>query len=275
MSALIAPGAAPHRRQTILSAPLNANGSSNLLSSGAGLQVIIAAPLVVSAAAGFGSAGAIDIVRLLSTAGAAAVADTFTWRYIYADVAAGLSFGETGLPPLYVFGLPAAPAADQHAFVVPEMQMYRYTGTAWVRVYRVFLGRALANAGAVITVESFAVCDLYDSGWFSIAAATEYIKTHSVLNSVIWPCLLIRGLLRTSASTKLRPVMQIDNSGTNYYGDALSLGVGDGINGGTEEMVCLRTASTGAHPLVGAGVAYPDAGSFATAQARLIVDRGF
>src|SRR5579872_5909716 len=57
--------------------------------------------------------------------------------------------GSSALPCVYAYTAPVGPATDQHWFDLGHNQMFRWSGSAWVAVSRIFIGYARADSGSV------------------------------------------------------------------------------------------------------------------------------
>lgn len=155
--------AANDRPQTALFGHTDANGLADFLGTSVNLNAPItgtSVPLLLSFACGYDAAGPINRVGRVTADTVVAFTASQT-NYVYAERAAadpfGITFGVSLLRPVYGYALPGSPATDQHAFVIPLNTMYRYTGSVWVAVQRVFIGEGVASGSAVTSVVTYAL----------------------------------------------------------------------------------------------------------------------
>ena len=163
-------------RQTVLGGPVDTSGYPSFLPATAvGLSITaqnISAtfPFVATAAAGFGSSGAVD--RAGKTTSNSLTWDSLTntaTNYLYVDVATDgtLSTGSTTLAPIYNFGgnTGGAPytTSGQNVYNIQEGKMY--VGPTPTQVYRVFVGEAVTSGGNVASTVAYAYQGRYESGW--------------------------------------------------------------------------------------------------------------
>jgi len=96
------------KRQVIMSASVDANGVPNFLSAGTGLSVNVeadSAPLIVTAAGGYGSQGAINYVERITTDGVISGLPANSTVFLYRDLETG-SYGYSLAEPSDKFGAP-------------------------------------------------------------------------------------------------------------------------------------------------------------------------
>lgn len=185
-------------RQTVLGGPIDASGYPSFLPPNSAAlsinsqNITAGYPLVVSSANGFGSSGAVDRVGKSTV--------NLTWNglsanatnYLYVDVAADgtLTTGSTNLAPVYQNGGARSSVNGQATFNVAEMSMTVGNGVAANQAYRVFVGEAVTNAGAVTSTVAYAYQGLYDTGWFAVSNSSNYAKNHNIghldLNTQTW-----------------------------------------------------------------------------------------
>jgi hypothetical protein len=146
----------PEMDNQILSSSVDANGNPNFLAAGAGLTLNLngeATPLRLIVAGQYQT--------LTSNVSITLTATSNQFVYLTQDLAnpalVAADFGASALPPNYGYVAPAAPATDQHWFNLSDNRMYRYSGTAWVAVKRIFLGVARTSGAAIDGV----VCEPY------------------------------------------------------------------------------------------------------------------
>jgi hypothetical protein len=141
-------------------------------------------PLNIAFAAGLGISGAIDYIGQVAADAIAAwpnLAANAT-HYLYIERNAnngGLSYGSVTTAPRYQAAAPSAPAANQHWFDTSTMTMKVWTGV-WEPKQCVFVGEAVMGATVISGITSYALQGRYDSGWFAIAAGSNYAKSHNL-----------------------------------------------------------------------------------------------
>lgn len=167
-------------RQTVQFASIDSSGYANFITIGTGLAVNIAATttnIKLNASGGLGDRNA-TITANTTISGLTAS----TTNYLYADISSTgtVTLGFTTLAPIYQFGGTASIVNGQHTFNIGEMKMYVGNGSTASQVYRVFLGEAVTGTSTVTSVINYALNGVYDSGWFSIVASTDYNKNINI-----------------------------------------------------------------------------------------------
>jgi len=166
----------PYRLNSVFASSVDGNGCANFISVGTGLSVNIdAAPMPVF----------MDIDGVIQKIEADTSISSLTASslcYLYADKGSGSAptLGHTTLKPVYSLTAPATPATDQCWFDLSAKCMMRYTGSVWEPKQRIFIGEATTDGSSVTAVVSYALRGIYDSSWFSVAANTQYTKTHNL-----------------------------------------------------------------------------------------------
>jgi hypothetical protein len=102
--------------------------------------------------------------------------------YAYLDIAADgtCTTGSTTLAPTYRFGGADVVTSGQFTFNIQEMTGKVGNGATAVQTYRVFVGEVTVAGGVVSAITWYALMGRYDSGWFAVAVATQYIKSHNI-----------------------------------------------------------------------------------------------
>lgn len=177
-------------RQSINGGPVTSAGLSDFLpASAAGLSVTSqnvtsSAPLVVSAAGGYGTSGDANRVGYSST--------NLTWssltntatNYLYVDVGTdgALTTGATTTAPVYQYGGTYSTTAGANTFNISEMTMKAGDGGAANKVWRVFVGEAVASGGNISSTVAYAYRGHYESAWTSTlpGMATKTDATHNI-----------------------------------------------------------------------------------------------
>ncbi len=173
-------------RQTVLSAAVDAYGYANFISIGSGLAVNIdgtPTPVRIAFAAGFGANGALNYVGTIdSDTSISSLAANIT-NYLLAERNTGtgaVTLGKVSVAPIYSYVAPSH-GANQYWFSIPEMVMYLSNGTdTWTAKQVVFIGEAVTDGSTVTSVVNYALQGLYDSGWFSVSASSDYSKNHNI-----------------------------------------------------------------------------------------------
>lgn len=139
-------------------------------------------PCVLSFSAGSDSTGILEHIETLDDDQVAAwdsgnLTNSAT-NYLYAERDSGgnVTFGATTTAPVYQPG--STPVASTHTFDYTRYIMYNQAGAT---VQRLFLGECAVDAsGNITSVTPYALQGKWDSGAFSIAAATLYVKSHNL-----------------------------------------------------------------------------------------------
>lgn len=174
------------KRHTVTQGAVDANGKAAFLSiSGTGvLLTALSVPVAMSIASGYGPGGhPIDRIIVITANQTPtawnALADGV--HYLYKDFNNGTVLeGESTLRPIYGTVFPSTPAAGQHFYSINETKMYYWSGAAWIHADRIFIGQATFSAGSPTEVRTYALNGRYDSGWFAVAANTNYTNYHDI-----------------------------------------------------------------------------------------------
>ncbi|NIP56131.1 hypothetical protein GWN42_31325 [candidate division KSB1 bacterium] len=174
------------KRHAITQGAVDGNGKAAFLSiSGTGVLLTASSvPVAISIASGYGPGGhPIDrtIVITANQTPTAWNALSDGVHYLYKDFNNGTVLeGESTLRPIYGTVFPSTPAAGQHYFSINEMKMYYWSGSAWIQTDRIFIGQATFSGGSPTEVRTYALSGRYDSGWFAVAAFTNYTIYHDI-----------------------------------------------------------------------------------------------
>ena len=117
-----------------------------------------ATPLILTFANGFSEFGAVDSVRTIDTLVSQAWTIPANYSaYLYVDVDATSSLISYGTSPYAPAKGNIAPEGviDQHYFNELEGKMYRYNGSLWEQISRVFVGRA-TSTDTTISLDCYA-----------------------------------------------------------------------------------------------------------------------
>lgn len=150
-------GAVGGSRQRVLSAAM-LSGAWNFLSSD-GLAVIIngsVTPVIMSFADGCGENGNIDYIGVVRDKISAwsLPANNTSYLYIERSDAGALTYGSTTIAPVEQDSAPQAGANDAGLswFSTLESKMYVWTGSAWQRKVRLFVGTAKTDGSTVKSI---------------------------------------------------------------------------------------------------------------------------
>jgi len=164
-------------RQTVQGGPITASGYPDFLpATDADLSLVTqnisaSAPFVVCASQGFGLGS--DRIGV-STANLTFTCQNGT-NYLYVDVSSAgvITTGTTLTAPVYSPSL----ATGTNTFNYTTMTMYS-SGTT--KAWRVFVGEAIAAAGAVTSTIAYAYNGIYESANYGLAVSSSYTVNHNV-----------------------------------------------------------------------------------------------
>lgn len=164
-------------RQTVQGGPINASGYPDFLpATDADLSLVTqnisaSAPFVVCASQGFGLGS--DRIGV-STANLTFTCQNGT-NYLYVDVSSSgvITTGTTLTAPVYSKSL----ATGTNTFNYTTMTMYS-SGTT--KAWRVFVGEAIAAAGAVTSTTAYAYNGVYESEQYGLAVSSSYTVNHNL-----------------------------------------------------------------------------------------------
>jgi hypothetical protein len=185
----------PDRRQCVLCGPVNASGLPDLFTvSGSSLQILFrnsTDPLQIAFANGYDAIGQ-PLDYVFSTNVGSVIVPASSTSYIYADRSpstGNVIYGRSGVVPVYQDVAPASPATDQHWFdtsgrsganMLSTYKMWRWEGSGWEQVQRVFLGEAVSNASGVTSAITYAYRRSYVSAWTAAAAGNSLVFNHNL-----------------------------------------------------------------------------------------------
>ena len=159
-------------RQTALSGP-QASGSPTFLPATSvsltltSQNIAVGAPLIISAANGFGTSGNVDVIGQ-STANLTWTAVTAVINYHGVTIAAGaLTAFTTTLIPIEQFGGTIAVTSGQYTFDKALMKMFLGNGTTAPQVNAVFVGESVAAATTITSTTAYQYLGYYDSGFIA------------------------------------------------------------------------------------------------------------
>ncbi len=176
-------------RQTVQSGPAS-SGLPNFLPATSGSLSLTSQnvstgvnALVVTAANGFGTSGAINLIGTSTSNLTWSSLAASTTSYLYVTVSGGsLTSGSTTLVPIYQCGGSPSTTNTQYTFDYCAMLMYVGNGTSASVATTVFVGEAVTSGSAVTSTAPYAYQGLYDSGYINTlpAAATQIIKSSNL-----------------------------------------------------------------------------------------------
>jgi Na+-translocating ferredoxin:NAD+ oxidoreductase RnfG subunit len=210
-------------RQTVLGAPVDTSGLPSFLpATSASLSITsqniaAGAPLVIAAANGFNSTGALDRIGISTSNLTWSGLSANTTNYLYVDVAANgtLTPGSTTLAPIYQQGGTQAVTANQATFNIAQMQMFVGNGSTAPQTYRVFVGEVVTGASTVTSTVAYSLAARYETGRFSIATGTAYSKNH---NLGVEPHRIRVFGSETTGGVLAEPIMYYYSDGGHYLG---------------------------------------------------------
>lgn len=122
------------------------------------------APLVVTAAQGFGSPGNVDYVTQFTTNQTWSSLPASSTVYLYINASSG-ALGSTTLQPIYQVGGTPSTTNGQFTFNVGQMTGYMGNGSTAPATPLVFVGEVVTSGSAVTSSIAYAYNGYYDSGW--------------------------------------------------------------------------------------------------------------
>jgi hypothetical protein len=189
------------RRQTVVSAMVDANGQTALGGSTGGTTIVTTAigaapasgatyvsitsmPLVVTAANGYGADVTGRSTSNLTWTGLNSVPAVTYYLYVDVDEASGaLTTGSTTVAPTYQNGGSPLTTAATDTFNIEQMVMWCGNGASAVQKYRVYLGQVDASGGVTTAnLIWYAVQGFYDSGYTATlpGTASQITKNHYI-----------------------------------------------------------------------------------------------
>jgi len=175
-------------RQTVQGGPIDASGYPDFLpDTDADLSLVTqnisaSAPFVVCASQGFGLGS--DRIGV-STANLTFTCQNGT-NYLYVDVSSAgvITTGTTLTAPVYSPSL----ATGTNTFNYTTMTMYS-SGTT--KAWRVFVGEAIAAAGAVTSTIAYAYNGIYESANYGLAVSNSYTVNHNIGCPFVYDCVFV------------------------------------------------------------------------------------
>lgn len=172
-------------RQTVQGGPVSSVGLPNFLPStdadlNLGTQNISSTyPLVVSASQGFGVAS--DRIGSTTSSLTFTCTDAAT-NYLYVTVGSDgtLTAGTTTVQPVFQYGGTPAVTSGLGTFDYSTMTMYVGNGATAPAAWRVYVGEAVAAAGAITSTVCYAYNGFYESAQYGLALPAQYNTPHNV-----------------------------------------------------------------------------------------------
>lgn len=183
------PAPATGRRQTVAGGPVTSTGLPNFLpASASGLtlttqNVGVTAPLVITAAGGFGIFGAVDRVAALVANFSWTLADASSlYLFVDIDTLGNVTPGSTTTAPAYQPGGTYSTTSGAFTFNQVEMVGKLGNGSTAAQVWRVFVGEAVTSGGNISSTVAYAYNGRYESAFTATlpAAATATPANHNL-----------------------------------------------------------------------------------------------
>ena len=167
-------------RQTVLSGPVDSNGQAAFGGSTGGTTVTMTGTLIATAANGFGSSGAVDVVGSGTNLSWTGLSTNGT-MYLYVDVSGGaLTPGSTTLAPVYQHGGTYSTTSGQFTFGTQEMVGKVGNGSSAVQTNRVFVGEVTVAGGVVTAITWYALQGRYQGSATLPANGSTVAFSHNV-----------------------------------------------------------------------------------------------
>jgi len=158
-------------RQTVLGGPLDGSGLPNFGGATGSNTVTMSGTLTVTAANGFGSTGAVDVVGQGTNLGWGSLSTNGT-MYLYVDIAANgaLTVGRGSLAPGYQWGGTYSTTNGQFTFNIQAMIGQVGNGATAEQANRVYVGEVTVAGGVVTAITWYALMGRYESAEQAIPA---------------------------------------------------------------------------------------------------------
>ncbi len=173
-------------RQTVLTGPVDSSGMSAFGGSTGGTTVTMSGTIIATAANGFGTDAVRDKVGVgtnLSWTGLTTNGTMYLDALVNDDKT--LTPVARALVPIEQRGGTISTANGQFSFDIATMKGYLGDGSAANQGYEVRVGEVTVAGGVVTAITWYALRGEYDSGFFSVAASTNYTKSHNIGSSQI------------------------------------------------------------------------------------------
>ena len=150
-------------RQTVLAGPVDSAGLAAFGGSTGGTTVTATGTLVATAANGFGSSGAVDVVGSVTNPSWTGLSTNGT-MYLYVDIAGGVATPGSGtLAPNYQWGGTYSTTSGQFTFGIQEMVGKVGNGSSAVQTNRVYVGEVTVAGSVVTAITWYALMGRYSS----------------------------------------------------------------------------------------------------------------
>jgi len=169
-------------RQTVLGGPLDGSGLPNFGGATGSNTVTMSGTLTVTAANGFGSTGAVDVVGQGTNLGWGSLSTNGT-MYLYVDIAANgaLTVGRGSLAPGYQWGGTYSTTNGQFTFNIQAMIGQVGNGATAEQANRVYVGEVTVAGGVVTAITWYALMGRYVGPLTAIpAVSTRTAFTHNI-----------------------------------------------------------------------------------------------
>ncbi len=243
----------PPVRQTVLSGPVDSSGYAAFGGSTGSTTVTASGTLKSTCFAG-GDANRTGSIVNPSWTGLS----TNGTMYLHHEIAAdgSITNGASTLPWIYQWGGTPSTVNGQHTVNIQEGKVYFGNGSTATQVYRVCVGEVTVVGGVVTAITWYALMGRYDSGYFSVSAATAYSKNHNI---GVTECDRTLFIADDTAGTNHRswPIQQVAYGNYGCY-----------QTGSSRINLTLTTAASG----IGQSIAYAN---IASGYYRLCMNRGW
>lgn len=173
-------------RQTVQGGPVTSTGLPNFLpATDVNLTLTVqnvstAYPLVVSASQGFGLNS--DRIGVESVGTLTFTCTDAATNYLYVTVGTdgNLTAGTTTVQPVFQYGGTPATTAGLGTFDYATMTMYVGNGATAPAAWRVYVGEAVAAAGAITSTITYAYNGYYESAQYGLAFPSQYTSYHNI-----------------------------------------------------------------------------------------------
>lgn len=168
-------------RQTVASGPVDSSGLPSFGGSTGSTTVTASGTLIVTAANGWNTSGALDRVGSITNPSWTGLSTNGT-RYLYLDIAVDgtCTTGSTTLSPVYQDGGTYSTTNGQFTFNISEMIGTVGDGSAANQTYRVFVGEVTVSGSVVTAITWYALRGKYQSDLQTVTALTLAIANHNI-----------------------------------------------------------------------------------------------
>lgn len=170
-------------RQSVQSGPVDSDGLPSFGGSIGSTTVTATGTLVVSAAGGYGTSGAVDRVGVATNPSWTGLSTNGT-MYLYLDIAADgtCTTGSTTTAPSYIAGDGYSTTSGAWSFSTSEMTGKLGDGSAANQVWRMFVGQVTVSGGVVSAIVWYALRGEYRAPWTATlpGVSTAVSRNHNI-----------------------------------------------------------------------------------------------